>query len=103
MIFDGDIESNDVKISIKNASSEVRSEIWGTLISSRKGEKKGGGEFLGGGELIGRIRYSSFHLFICSLLRRHEERKPSSVHFTMRNCMENGIYDCLEERERERE
>ena len=56
MIFDGDIESNDVKISIKNASSEVRSEIWGTLISSRKGEKKGGGEFLGGGELIGRIR-----------------------------------------------
>ena len=58
MVFDSDIKSSYDKISIENASLEIRSDRWGTLISCHQGEKKGGGEFLGGGELIGRIRYA---------------------------------------------
>ena len=56
MVFDSDSESSYVKISIENASLEIRSERWGTLISCHQGEKNGGGGFLGGGGLIGRIR-----------------------------------------------
>ena len=55
MVFDSDFKSSYVKISIENASLEIRSERWGTLISCHEGEKREG-EFLGGGELIGRIR-----------------------------------------------
>ena len=49
MVFDSDIESSYVKISIENASLEIRSERWGTLISCHQGEKKGGGVFRGWG------------------------------------------------------
>ena len=49
MVFDSDIESRYVRISIENASLEIRSERWGTLISCHQGEKKNGGGGVFGG------------------------------------------------------
>ena len=59
MNLDGDIEGSNDKIFFKDVSFEFRSVRWDTFILCRQGKKRGG-EFLGGGELIGRIRYVIF-------------------------------------------
>ena len=63
MNLDGDIEGSNDKIFFKDVSFEFRSVRWDTFILCRQGKKKGG-EFLGGGELIGRIRYPKNELKI---------------------------------------